>query len=1231
MGNTTASLLKRKPVAQSRVKPVIQAKLAVGPVNDHYEGEANRVADSVVNGRPLSVVKSPPIISGLNAQRVAAPISAGPEQKEEELAAPEERAQRSHRGSGPETPTKKPPDLKGIDDPKTADKMVQTVRNADSGIPGLNGGVASDEVEVSIQRMRGRPAPGLDPEMRTKMETGTGLDFGGARVHTDSAAGEATDALGARAFTVGQDMFFAQGQFNPKTTAGQHLIAHELTHTVQQNGGSAAAQRIQRAGAAEGKSTVEPDEEEGSTFISKKFKGAKIDTVGENGIGVITIPSFYLPEVGGGLKGSLAADNVPRADAGRELPQVGKPFRLTGVPKRPPGEAYKEWTEYARTHWSKGLMGKLAEHLKSQKDAAPVTIGDQQIYYLKRKKAKAKEQSGKILIGTVGQLAESDGLLRPKLSHTGSEASLDADHILELQVGGMDDPSNMWLLDSKYNRRIGSSIRGQMDKDLKKVIDEARSDDIVPNSKLPKDVTAAKRNWIKQYSSVKKGKFGRSTKNHWSKRQIKAGEHLTNLAALTVKELVDLGFKFDPDKQPKYINVFTSKSGGAFRRFTVSKDKKSLIPPKAPFFTGVVVTSATYTPLTSADQGGVISEMKATLTQFKKKGKGKNKKPFLSREKPDFPLEVRHDPLLGFGGYVNRPTLKKALEGIEFKALSPITFSNVAFTDDGALSAIGTIGSTKKLLPDLQIPILLSGSDIFIRFPVPTENLNLGPVAITEAALDLGFGEGGFFIQGSAGIAVDQIGNGSLAARAEAGDVILAGEFNLELDFLDPATIKMKYSLQKDDFQAEAKLGVKKGTLPGVQSGEVTVKINRESVGVVGSLALGGILAGSVITIGYTPETGLIVEGKDLPLPIDKLPGVSNAKVTVKAVRNPETGTWLISGGGKASLGIAGASGTLDILFDGEAVIFKGRADVAKGPAKGWLDVSATNRAIDDEGNPIENGPVGDLKIWGKGEASITFGKILTGTAGLEYTPDGRVIISGEIALPPTFDLFEKKEFKKTLLEVNPPDFPIWGVKLGPVGIGIFAFVDAEIRFLAFIGPGQLRDTKVTATLDLEKPEEAVVEGNALLFVPSYAGLTLDVGGGLKAQVANAYVKGRVGLDGTLGLAVDISLAVNINWNQNEGLEAGAEADITGRPKFEVGVNASVTAGVDLWLTEIEKTWGPWRKKLGEFGPDMELGATMPINWSEKKGLDLSLDNIKIKKPKFDAKAIMKDAFDTLV
>ena len=141
----------------------------------------------------------------------------------------------------------------------------------------------------------------------------------------------------------------------------------------------------------------------------------------------------------------------------------------------------------------------------------------------------------------------------------------------------------------------------------------------------------------------------------------------------------------------------------------------------------------------------------------------------------------------------------------------------------------------------------------------------------------------------------------------------------------------------------------------------------------------------------------------------------------------------------------------------------------------------------------------------------------------------------------------------------------------------------------------------------------------------------MTVGGGLKAQVANVYAKGKLGLEGTLGLLLQGSFAVDVAWSATEGFAVGADARLEASPKFEFGVKGSLAVGVDLWVTDIEKEWGPWRKSLGEFGPDMPFVVDFPIRWSEHGGLDLDVDDLEPPKPKLDAKEIMKGAFDALV
>jgi hypothetical protein len=81
------------------------------------------------------------------------------------------------------------------------------------------------------------PGRSLPASARAALEPGFGRDFSGVRVHTDAKAAESARAVQARAYTVGQDIVFGAGQYDPDSVAGLHLLAHELTHTVQTDGG----------------------------------------------------------------------------------------------------------------------------------------------------------------------------------------------------------------------------------------------------------------------------------------------------------------------------------------------------------------------------------------------------------------------------------------------------------------------------------------------------------------------------------------------------------------------------------------------------------------------------------------------------------------------------------------------------------------------------------------------------------------------------------------------------------------------------------------------------------------------------------------------------------------------------------------------------------------------------------------------------------------------------------
>jgi hypothetical protein len=77
----------------------------------------------------------------------------------------------------------------------------------------------------------------LDPPTRDFMESRLGHDFGDVRVHTDERASESARAVNAHAYTVGKNVVFQRGRYEPETDAGRRMLAHELTHVVQQRSG----------------------------------------------------------------------------------------------------------------------------------------------------------------------------------------------------------------------------------------------------------------------------------------------------------------------------------------------------------------------------------------------------------------------------------------------------------------------------------------------------------------------------------------------------------------------------------------------------------------------------------------------------------------------------------------------------------------------------------------------------------------------------------------------------------------------------------------------------------------------------------------------------------------------------------------------------------------------------------------------------------------------------------
>jgi hypothetical protein len=172
----------QRVVDQARTAPVSQARLLLGPADDRYEREADRVAQAVVGGATPTV----------------------------------------HRG------TNHP--------------------SAIQRLGGAAGGPVDAGVQQAIQGARGSGQQ-LPERVRGPLGRAFGADFARVRLHTDVQADQLSRALQAQAFTTGQDIFFRRGEYDADSTRGQHTLAHELTHVVQQRDRPMVVQCLRRRGA----------------------------------------------------------------------------------------------------------------------------------------------------------------------------------------------------------------------------------------------------------------------------------------------------------------------------------------------------------------------------------------------------------------------------------------------------------------------------------------------------------------------------------------------------------------------------------------------------------------------------------------------------------------------------------------------------------------------------------------------------------------------------------------------------------------------------------------------------------------------------------------------------------------------------------------------------------------------------------------------------------------------
>jgi hypothetical protein len=246
-----------------------------------------------------------------------------------------------------------------------------------------------------------------------------GRDFSGVRVHADGQADGLARQIGAQAFTVGNSIFFASGQYAPQTPTGQRLLAHELAHTVQQGGQAATVQPRMEVG--EVHSAAEQEADRVAELVTSGLSAGPISAAPSGGALVQRYATPTLREAIGTTGGERIV-----------LPPE-EPLRVYGSKCKDAAD----FTRITQAYDNAARRGALRATHSGR-------VGNTD--HLWDRWARSRGAAGQTVLGSTS----------PDYRHTCSP-----DHIIELQVGGGDDPNNLRILSRSRNQTAGSSLNSQ--------------------------------------------------------------------------------------------------------------------------------------------------------------------------------------------------------------------------------------------------------------------------------------------------------------------------------------------------------------------------------------------------------------------------------------------------------------------------------------------------------------------------------------------------------------------------------------------------------------------------------------------------------------------------------------------------------------------------------------------------------------------------------------------------
>ncbi|MFC5219688.1 DUF4157 domain-containing protein [Streptomyces coerulescens] len=396
--------------------------------------------------------------------------------------------------------------------PETASAAREAETEGDTRATGDGGRAVPAGVQALLDASRGRPLP---TETLAYFESAFRHDFSAVLIHDDEAAHAAATALGALAFTRGNDIYLSAGSHAPTSAAGRRLLAHELAHVIQHGSGI----------------RLKPGPKAATKTATTAAKG-RVSTSGKRQVEFFSLP-------------------VPKFKKNALVKLLGKDHTLT----------MKKWDGSERTDtqgeaWKKLVTTPVHTAVSQRLKALARPPGETgPVHYLRHKAS----SSPLYLIGTEADIAER--LVRPPWDKDGRPKSFDIDHKLELQLGGTDTTpeKNLWLLESSANRDAGRSIAFAIRNTLQEVLDESAQ----YLKEKPPSYRKVRQSYdvVVQVGHLVPTRGGQGEPNvFWEADEMTAAEltkPLERVPAKTAKQLAGTDGE---------LMIFSTKSGGAVHR-----------------------------------------------------------------------------------------------------------------------------------------------------------------------------------------------------------------------------------------------------------------------------------------------------------------------------------------------------------------------------------------------------------------------------------------------------------------------------------------------------------------------------------------------------------------------------------------------------------------------------------------------------------------------------------------